>query len=86
MASGGAFGVDACAHRGALAGGGVTVAVLAGLEFGYPRGHGELFAAIAADGVLVSEWPPGRGLTRPGFASVCGHQIVRALTFGSGCR
>ena len=87
VVSGGAFGVDACAHRGALAGGGVTVAVLAGgLEFGYPRGHGELFAAIAADGVLVSECPPGRGPTRPGFASVSGYQIVRALTFGSGCR
>jgi DNA processing protein len=87
VVSGGAFGADARAHRGALAGGGVTVAVLAGgLEFGYPRGHSELFAAIAADGVLVSECTPGRGRTRPAFASVSGHQIVRAVTFGSGCR
>ena len=49
VVSGGAFGIDASAHRGALAADGVTVAVLAGgLQFGYPKGHGELFAAIAA--------------------------------------
>jgi DNA processing protein len=82
IVSGGAFGIDASAHRGALAGGGVTVAVLAGgLEFGYPRGHGELFAAIAADGVLVSECPPGRGPTRPGF--LIRNRIIAALSRGT---
>jgi DNA processing protein len=80
--SGGAFGIDASSHRGALAGGGSTVAVLAGgLEFGYPRGHAELFLAIAEHGVLVSECPPGRGPTRPGF--LVRNRIIAALSRGT---
>src|ERR1022692_4004393 len=68
IVSGGAFGIDSSAHRGALAADGVTVAVLAsGLSYGYPKGHFELFEAIAAQGVLVSEMPPDRRPTRPGF-------------------
>ena len=82
LVSGGAYGIDASAHRGALAAEGVTVAVLAGgLEFGYPRGHSELFAAIAAQGVLVSECPPDRGPTRPGF--LIRNRIIAALTRGT---
>jgi len=80
--SGGAYGIDASAHRGALATEGATVAVLAGgLEFGYPRGHDELFAAIAAHGVLVSECAPNRGPTRPGF--LIRNRIIAALTRGT---
>ena len=80
--SGGAFGIDASAHRGALASDGVTVAVLAGgLEFGYPRGHGELFTAIAAQGTLVSECPPDRGPTRPGF--LIRNRLIAALSRGT---
>ena len=80
--SGGAYGIDASAHRGALAADGATVAVLAGgLDFGYPRGHSELFAAIAANGVLVSECPPDRGPTRPGF--LIRNRIIAALTRGT---
>jgi DNA processing protein len=82
IVSGGAFGIDASAHRGALAAQGVTVAVLAGgLEFGYPRGHSDLFAAVAAHGVLVSECPPDRGPTRPGF--LIRNRIIAALTRGT---
>jgi DNA processing protein len=82
VVSGGAFGIDAGAHRGALAVHGVTVAVLAGgLEFGYPRGHGELFAAIAAHGVLVSECPPDHGPTRPGF--LIRNRMIAALSRGT---
>jgi DNA processing protein len=82
VVSGGAFGIDASAHRGALAAAGVTVAVLAGgLEFGYPRGHGELFAAIAAQGTLISECPPDRGPTRPGF--LIRNRIIAALSRGT---
>jgi DNA processing protein len=66
--SGGAYGVDVAAHRGALAADGVTVAVLAcGVDVPYPAGHTSLFDAIAAQGVLVSEWPPGRTATRLRF-------------------
>jgi DNA processing protein len=80
--SGGAFGIDAAAHRGALGADGVTVALLAGgLSYGYPKGHHELFAAIAAQGVVVSEWPPDRAPTRPGF--LVRNRVIAALSCGT---
>jgi DNA processing protein len=80
--SGGAFGIDASAHRGALAADGLTVAVLAGgLTYRYPRGHAGLFAAIAAQGVLVSECPPEQAPTRPGF--LIRNRIIAALGAGT---
>jgi DNA processing protein len=82
IVSGGAFGIDASSHRGALTAEGGTVAVLAGgLEFGYPRSHSELFLAIAAQGLLVSECPPDRGPTRPGF--LIRNRIIAALSRGT---
>ena len=66
--SGGAFGIDGCAHRGAVGTDGVTIAVLAcGVDRDYPQGHHGLFRTIRAKGATVSEWPPGRMPTRPGF-------------------
>jgi DNA processing protein len=60
VVSGFARGVDAAAHRGALAGGGSTVAVLGcGVDVAYPRGHGKLGAEVAARGALLSELPCG---------------------------
>jgi DNA processing protein len=80
--SGGAFGIDASAHRGALAADGVTVAVLAGgLSYGYPRGHAGLFAAVAAQGILVSECPPDQAPTRPGF--LVRNRLIAALSRGT---
>jgi DNA processing protein len=80
--SGGAYGIDACAHRGALAVGGCTAAVLAsGLSFGYPKGHDELFGAISAAGVMVSECPPERAPTRPGF--LVRNRVIAALSRGT---
>jgi DNA processing protein len=60
ITSGLAIGIDAAAHRGALAARGVTIAVCGtGLDRIYPAEHGKLAAAIAADGALVSEFPTG---------------------------
>jgi DNA processing protein len=82
VVSGGAFGVDAAAHRGALGADGVTVAVLAcGLDMAYPAAHAELFDAIAAQGVLVSEWPPGRHVSRLRF--LVRNRVIAALATGT---
>lgn len=60
IVSGMAYGVDAAAHRGALAGGGYTIAVLAGgLDICYPAAHKGLMAEIIQKGTLVSEFSPG---------------------------
>ena len=60
VTSGLALGVDGQAHRGALAAGGLTVAVCGtGLDRVYPAAHRDLAHAIAEEGVLLSEWPPG---------------------------
>ncbi len=60
IVSGAAFGIDAAAHRAALAVGGTTVAVLAcGVDRPYPAQHDRLLAAIAESGLVVSEYPPG---------------------------
>jgi DNA processing protein len=80
--SGGAYGIDAAAHRGALGTGAVTVAVLAcGVDYPYPAGHDELFANIAAHGVLASEWPPGRRPARLRF--LVRNRVIAALTCGT---
>ncbi len=70
VVSGAAFGIDASAHRGALAGGGATVGVLAsGVDRPYPRGNLALIERIVAEGLLVSEVPPGSAPTRNRFVS-----------------
>jgi len=68
VVAGGAYGIDTQAHRGALAGGGPTVAVLAGgLDRPYPAGNQELLARIGQSGLLVSQAPPGVLPTRTRF-------------------
>ena len=63
VVSGLAMGIDAAAHRGALAGGGRPIGVLAGgVDISYPKANRALQAQVAEGGVLVSELPPG---TRP---------------------
>jgi DNA processing protein len=82
VVSGGAYGIDSCAHQAPLAAGGLTIAVLAsGLSYGYPKGHHELFAAIAAQGLVISECPPDRAPTRPGF--LIRNRVIAALSRGT---
>jgi DNA processing protein len=82
VVSGGAFGVDASAHRGALGADGVTVAVLAcGVDVPYPVGHAELLESVAAQGVIVSEWPPGRTVSRLRF--LVRNRVIAALATGT---
>jgi DNA processing protein len=80
--SGGAFGIDAAAHRGALAADGATVAVLAcGLDVPYPAAHAELLDAIAHQGAIVSEQPPGRNVSRLRFLTRS--RVLAALATGT---
>jgi DNA processing protein len=82
VVSGAAFGVDASAHRGALGADGVTVAVLAcGVDVPYPVGHAELLESVAAQGVIVSEWPPGRTVSRLRF--LVRNRVIAALATGT---
>jgi DNA processing protein len=60
VVSGAARGIDAEAHMGALAVKGRTAAVLgSGIDVAYPRGHEDLINRIAAQGTVISEYPPG---------------------------
>ncbi|MFP3465063.1 DNA-processing protein DprA [Leifsonia sp. SIMBA_070] len=65
IVSGGAYGIDAAAHRAALLSGGVTIAFLAGgADRLYPAGNSELLRRVAAEGLLIAELPPGATPTR----------------------
>ena len=60
VVSGMARGIDGEAHRGALDGGGATVAVLGcGVDRDYPAAHAELARRICETGLVVSEYEPG---------------------------
>ena len=60
VVSGLALGIDGAAHRGALTGRGSTIAVIGtGADLVYPAAHQLLARQIAAEGVIVSEWPLG---------------------------
>ncbi|MFJ3824821.1 DNA-processing protein DprA [Streptomyces nodosus] len=82
VVSGGAYGVDGAAHRGALAAGGATVAVLAcGVDRPYPRGHTELITRIARQGLVAGELPPGDHPTPSRF--LLRNRVIAALTRGT---
>ncbi|PVC86350.1 DNA-protecting protein DprA [Streptomyces sp. CS090A] len=82
VVSGAAFGVDGAVHRGVLAVGGATAAVLAcGVDIPYPRGHAELIGRVAQQGLVVAELPPGAHPTRSRF--VLRNRVIAALTRGT---
>ncbi len=82
VVSGGALGIDAAAHEGALDQGGATVAVLAGgVIQAYPSRHARLFARILQSGAVVSEHldvapHPGRFLARNRIIAALSAQVV----------
>jgi DNA processing protein len=60
VVSGAALGIDAAAHRGALAAPGLTAAVLgSGIDVPHPRTNRRLIDQAAAEGLVLSEYPPG---------------------------
>lgn len=60
IVSGGAYGIDSFAHKGALIAEGVTIAVVAsGIDINYPAGNARLFAEICETGAIVTEVMPG---------------------------
>jgi len=82
VVSGGAYGIDAAAHRGALAAGGPTAAVLAcGVDRPYPAGNGALLHRVAEAGLVVSEWPPGAAPHQHRF--LVRNRLIAALTRGT---
>jgi DNA processing protein len=89
--SGLAFGIDACAHRGALEGG-TTVAVLgSGADIADPGNHRSLWRRICKDGLVISEMPLGASSWRWTFpvrsriiAALAGMTVVVEAAEGSG--
>jgi DNA processing protein len=82
ISSGLAAGIDAAAHLAALEAGGSTVAVMGtGPDLVYPAGNRRLAARIAAEGALVSEYPPGTEARREHFPRR--NRIVVGLSLGT---
>jgi DNA processing protein len=82
VVSGAAYGIDQAAHRGAIAAGAPTVAVLAcGADEVYPQQHQDLIAHIATEGAVVSETVPGGAAMRVRFLTR--NRLIAALTGGT---
>ena len=90
--SGAAYGIDAAAHRGSLAAGGVTFAVLAcGVDVAYPAAHKGLLDRIASTGCIISERPLGQPAHKQHFlirnrliAAMAGSTVVVEAALRSG--
>ncbi len=82
IVSGLALGIDAAAHRGALAGDGATVAVLGtGIDRVYPAANRELAQDIAARGAIISEFPLGTEPRRSRFPRR--NRLISGLALGT---
>ncbi|WP_066292142.1 DNA-processing protein DprA [Arthrobacter sp. B6] len=82
VVSGGAYGIDAHAHRAALAGGSgavPTIAVMAGgVDRFYPSGNEDLLRAVSNQGAVLAEVPPGSAPTRYRFLQR--NRLIAALS------
>ncbi|MFZ4485695.1 MAG: DNA-processing protein DprA [Candidatus Nanopelagicales bacterium] len=79
VVSGGAYGIDAAAHRATLSAEGMTICVLAsGVDTPYPRAHDALVGRIADEGLVVSESPLGQQVRRQRFLTR--NRLIAALT------
>ncbi len=79
VVSGGALGIDAAAHKGALSAQGATVAVLGhSIDKVFPASHGPLFQSIRNSGCLVSQFPVGKPSMPDNF--LVRNQLVAALS------
>ncbi len=78
IVSGGAFGIDAAAHLGALAVGGVSIGVSAGgADLALPRAHEVLYSRLRESGAIVSEVPLGSHPTKSRF--LVRNRLIAAL-------
>lgn len=78
VVSGGAHGIDAEAHRAALAGGGRTLVLLAsGVDRLYPEANRRLMEAAMDDGAVIAEVPPGSTPFRQRF--LARNRLIAAL-------
>lgn len=81
VVSGGAYGIDAAAHRGALSLGAPTWAFLAGgIDRLYPAGNSQLLESIIDSGAVISELPPGSAPTRNRFLQR--NRLIAAVSRG----
>lgn len=81
VSSGLALGIDGAAHRGALAAGGSSIAVMAtGIDRIYPARHRELAGQLEQSGCVVTEFPPGVPPLRQNFPQR--NRIISGLSLG----
>jgi DNA processing protein len=82
IVSGGAYGIDSAAHKGALIAEGITIAVTAsGIDSPYPAGNQRLFDEILESGAIITEYLPG--VTARPHRFLVRNRIIAALSRGT---